>query len=178
MKDLILRAIAPRPRPAAGATLQPGVTLYGDSIMHGGIAAVMADAGCTGVIHDRSVPGDTAANAWRRMPYELRATTHVVLQQGTNDLTVGADPVQYLRRMVRYLRAEGRTVILTGIAQRADRPTAPTDLDVRRLAITERVAFAGWGVVPLNAPDGLHPGPEMARALAQRLLWVLGSGDL
>lgn len=167
MRDLILRLIAPKPIHAARPV---GVTLLGDSIMHGGIAGLMRELGWPTEILDRSLPGDTAADAWRRMPYELRPYSCVVLQHGTNDLSQGRDPVPYLARMVRYLQDAGHVVMLTGLAPRADGAAAEPSIEIERLARREGARYADWQTVPLDAPDGLHPSPAMARTLAARLV--------
>lgn len=163
MKDLILNLLAPRPKQGSGM-FNDSVVLYGDSIMAGGMADALRDLGFTVV--DRSVAGDTAANCWRRFPYELRSGRVVVLQPGTNDLTVGDDPVPALRRMATFALKEGREVVLTGISQREDARHATANPRIARLAHELHCHYAGIDLAELDSADGLHPNENMRKLLA------------
>lgn len=173
MKELILDLLAPKPTKASGVNFQWGVTLYGDSIMHGGIAEALKRSGYNGLIQDRSIPGDTAANAWRRIPYEQRSTTHVVVQYGTNDLTQGNNPSKHLKKILKYLNKEGRFVILTGLSKRESMNVLKQNYELQLLAAEVGVTYAHWGTVPLVSLDGLHPVQPMINDLANKIITSL-----
>lgn len=169
-KEWLFELLAPKAQPAQYAI--DGVTLYGDSIMYGGIGQNLINMGYASggkVLQDLSLPGDTAQNLWHRIPYELRSTKRIVVEQGTNDISNGVDPVPYLRKIIRYLKAEGRTVILTGLSRRADNADFPFMYPIAQLAIDEGVTYANWPLVVGNTLDGLHPDPKMAQALTEQL---------
>ena len=161
-KELILKALAPK---ATGGMLVDGVALYGDSIMAD--QAHRMRLIYPHLIVDRSIPGDTARKGWVRFPCEGRMPRTVVLQYGTNDLTLGDNPLPYLKAMAQHAQAEGREVVLTGISTRADRSVYDVNLDIYRLAQDIGATFAHWDYAGLIAPDGLHPGDAMANTLAQ-----------
>lgn len=169
-KEHILALIAPKPKP--GAILLPGLTLYGDSIMANSVGWRITLGG--GIVEDRSIAGDTAREAWARFPYERRSTGWVVLQPGTNDLTNGDDPVPYLKLMADYAIAEGRNVLLTGISQRVDQDVSDVNVDIWRAAEDVGARFGYWHFATLDASDGLHPEPMMARTLADLTLNAIG----
>ena len=151
-----------------------GVHTYGDSIMAGNIATELRNTGA--VVLDYSQPGDTAANAWRRFSYDKRSMSTVVLQHGTNDLTLGDDPVPYLEMMAKRAIAEGRKVVFTGITQRAIPPARSwlgTNADITELAYAMGCQHAKWHIVPMDLVDGLHPGASMIDQLVNRLESVL-----
>lgn len=176
LADIIRDVVAPKAR--LSPHIAPGVTLYGDSIMAGGIADRLRKQLPDALIADRSIPGDTAANAWRRFPYEIRATNIVVLQPGTNDLASKRCPLRPLRKMAEYARAEGREVVFTGLAQRADGRVEwnlvnDVNAVVREMAFDLGAHFAWWHDVELDSADALHPSPAMADELAQFLAKTL-----
>lgn len=174
LKEIIFELLAPKPNKNSHGV--DGVTLYGDSIMYGGIAKNLQDAGYTStgkVLHDMSLPGDTAKNLWHRMPYELRSTKRVVVQQGTNDISAGVNPIPYLRKIVRYMKAEGRIVILTGISRRTDLSDLAQlqyAVEIQKLAQQEDAGYVNWPIIKGNTTDGLHPDAEMTKNLAIQLL--------
>lgn len=166
-KEFIFELLAPKAKPAE--FLIDGATLYGDSIMYGGIGKNLLEAGYTSggkVLQDLSLPGDTAKNLWHRIPYELRSTKCVVVEQGTNDISNGVNPVPYLRKIVKYLKAEGRTVVLTGLSHRDDKADLLYSLQIHQLAWEEGVQYASWPSITGKTIDGLHPDAEMTKALA------------
>lgn len=144
----------------------PGMTLCGDSILHGVSNHVPA------AIISFTQPGDTAADAWRRFAYDKRSTAKVVLQMGTNDLTIGEDPVPFLKLMAERCIAEGRQVIFTGITQRDDHPEGSWDianLKILDLAKELKCVHLHWDEYRLSTPDGLHPAQESQARLAASL---------
>jgi lysophospholipase L1-like esterase len=176
-RTFLLSALAPKAQ--NGEFLVPGMSLYGDSIMFGGVAdnlkfslRMRFGPQNTIVVHDRSVPGDTARNGWRRFPHELRSTSTVVLEYGTNDISQEHDPLPYLERMARYAIKEGRVVVFTGIVQRAllAKTVYLTNQRIRELARTLECGHAGWDKAEVHCPDGLHPDADGTRKLSDLLV--------
>lgn len=171
LTDYILRSIAPQIA-SESMILPRSVTFYGDSIMH----SVFPHIKMEGVmLQNFSQPGDTARNAWRRFPYDSRSTQVIVLEHGTNDLSIGDDPIPYLRGMATRAIDEGRLVVFTGIAQRAD-PTFTIDSRIQDLAEDLMCQFVGWqdfSIERLELVDGLHPGEAGQKQLAKDLVRVL-----
>lgn len=174
IRTAILDLLAPAP--ADGRPRVPGITFYGDSIgfsldLHERFKTLMPGA----MVVDRSMPGDTAEQAWRRFPYDVRSTQVVLLQVGTNDLGQGNDPVPALRKMAEYAYAEGRTPIFTGITWRTGVgiiPVADTNRRIEELAFEFQTLFVGWNHIPLVAADGLHPDEPMRTTMAE---WLANS---
>lgn len=169
----ILDLLAPRARDNGRAV--KGITVYGDSI---GYSLFLPDRFKTlmpgTVVVDRCMPGDTAEQAWRRFPYDVRSTKVVVLQVGTNDLGIGRNPIPALRKMTRYALDEGRLVVFTGITWRTGLfPIAETNERIFELAEDYGCPCANWQAIPLIAADGLHPDEPMLTTMADRLSLTL-----
>lgn len=177
-RNLILTAIAPKPN--AAQFLVPGLTLCGDSIMFSGVADRLKERlsetpSYSYVIHDRSIPGDTARQGWFRFPYELRSTNTVVLELGTNDIGIEQDPVPWLERMAKYALSEGRRVIFTGIVQRPLWATTVEHANEKIHQLSDRLGcdHAGWDTKSVNCPDGLHPDAEGITSLSDALYYTI-----
>lgn len=171
LKEHIFEWLAPKPKKAE--FLMDGVTLLGDSIMYGGVAWNLANMGYGKMIHNLSIPGDTAENLWHRLPYELRSTKYVVVEQGTNDVSNGVNPIPYLKKIVQYLKTEGRTVILTGMATRDDHKDIAYTQPMLELALSEGTLYANWPTIVGKTTDGLHPDANMTRDLASCIYKLL-----
>ena len=170
IRTSILDLLAPRAERNEPAT--KGITIYGDSIGYSLFLADRLAVSMPGiVVVDRSMPGDTAEQAWRRFPYDVRSTNTVVLQVGTNDLGLGRDPLPALRKMASYARDEGRVTVFTGITWRVGLlPVAETNERILELAEEFGAVCANWQAIPLIADDGLHPVEPMRTALHDSLV--------
>ncbi len=174
LTDHILSLLAPSPN--KNGMKNPGLSLSGDSIMANGIAKRLRDRGIA--VLDLAQPGDTAQSAWRRFPYDVRSMGTVIIEQGTNDISGGRDPVPYLRKMVKYAQAEGRRVILTGITFRelvAPYSWMQANIDIIKLARERGCSHAGWNTVDYSSDDGLHPDDAMNDRLVEQLMRTLAS---
>lgn len=169
----ILQMLAPKPVTAAFKV--PGACLIGDSIMFGGVGDGLRKAIPGVVIHDRSVPGDTAYQAAIRFPWELRSTETVVLECGTNDLNTQRNPVPYLRDMALFALAEDRRVIFTGILQREDIWVDSVNREIRDLASELGCLHAQWdSIMHPKLADGLHPEPVTVDHMVTLLTNTIG----
>lgn len=159
------------------------VDLYGDSIMAGWY---LKDMGLETPgqmlkrmrpaykVNERAVGGEQAV---QRAPMFDGGDSHfVVIEHGVNDAARGIDFAAALRSMVRQAKAEGRTVILTGLSQHTfplDWVTAANEL-VRRVAAEEGATFADWLSVPHKGAgemwDETHPGDVFTERLVVRLI--------
>lgn len=166
IKDYLLQSLAPKQSPTLGLN---GVTLYGDSILWAMKYPLEEALNGKLEIANRAIPGDTARNAWIRFPYELRPFSEVVIQTGTNDLTVGDSPIDYIEKMVEMAQAQGCHVILTGISARQDNKHIKPNSEIFSLAVMKGCGYANWPSVALSSPDGLHPDKEMQKHLVDLL---------
>lgn len=162
-KDHLRSMLMPKAEPGMP---MPGITLYGDSIMYG------VSLHLSPYFMSFAQPGSTAADTWRRFAYDKRSTKIVVLQPGTNDLTIGEDPVPFLKLMAERCIAEGRQVIFTGITQRDDRPEGSwviANLKILELAKELKCVHLHWEEYQLSMPDDLHPDRASQARLAASL---------
>lgn len=183
-------AAAPSPAPQDPPKPAPicTVDLYGDSIMYGGYAltlrlstppaAALRALRPAYTVVDRSANGDTITMRSMTFNNEARSGRIVVIEQGINDTGQGWPIEALLTGMVEYVKAEGRTPVLTGLTRQFTPVKGRDEYDatIRRVADATGAAFADWGSVPLNEgelADGLHPGQEYSARLVQRLAETL-----
>lgn len=161
------------------------VVLYGDSIMAGqnpagSLAETPAQAlkrmRPTWSIEDRSRSGTSAAQLAALFPNDPRTARAVVLEHGINDLILGMSPVESLRSVVDYAKAEGRKVVLTGLSQQtrvdAARWGAAAD-GIAQIAKTASVTYADWPSVTGSTVDGTHPNQQFSNDLVTQLASAL-----
>jgi acyl-CoA thioesterase I len=179
-------AVGLAPAARAGAEPAPIVTLFGDSIAAGyglapsdGLAAqlqaALAARGIEAVVRNAGVPGDTASGGLGRLNGAVRKDTTVcIVEFGGNDRRLGFPEAltrDSLTAIVKQLKDRGVTVVLAGMG------AGPKGELYRQIAEANHVAlypdlFAGVGP-DQRQPDGVHPNPAGAKAIARGLAAVV-----
>ncbi|KIQ33922.1 hypothetical protein RT97_08820 [Variovorax paradoxus] len=167
------------------------VALWGDSILYGGFgasttnrideppAAALKRIRPAWTIADYSSPGDSAHKRLPSFVLQPMPARVVVLQYGINDAGNGYQYEPALRGMVDYVKAAGKTPIVTGLSHvKADRMPQRDGYDAtaRRVAQEEGVLFADWGGVrfdPADMVDDVHPRQPYSTRLVERLVMAL-----
>ncbi len=177
------------------------VTLYGDSIM----AGVYMDDHGSGQQHwrrpaveinlhrpkyrvvDESRPGQSLYAFMWDIANRPRDTKFVVVESGVIDSWVAVPVGQRLLDVIDFLKAEGRTPILTGYARQtvrdgkwawltADQLAFHNEWNeaVRYVAQQTGVEFADWGSVPMyggtDIIDAVHPTEAYSQRLSAALI--------
>jgi len=164
------------PSPIKGCS----VVLYGDSILAGANPlGILAETPAQTIkrlrpkyqIDNRAKSGQSAMQAARQFPNENRTARVVVLEHGTNDMILGLPVQQSLASMAEYAKAEGRTVVVTGISSQAHARLGEYQAAVK--AIAAGYVYADWPAVPGKTVDGTHPDQQMSIALSERLVAAL-----
>lgn len=179
---------APGPEPVEETPVCT-VTLWGDSIMHGGYnifdrlpvppAINLKRMRPAYTVIDRSYNGGNASlSLGDFLGNDLTESRIVVLQYGVNDLGSNYPYDFTMRSMLTYAKAAGKSVVMTGIV-----PTARGFENYNRynniaasLAEEFGAYWAGWDEVEYNegdAVDGLHPGQEYSTRLVGALAETL-----
>ncbi|PZQ77972.1 MAG: hypothetical protein DI563_02100 [Variovorax paradoxus] len=161
------------------------VVLYGDSIMAGqNPAGALAETPVQAIkrmrsgwsVEDRSRAGTSAAQLAALFPNDPRTARVVVLEHGINDLILGMSPVESIRSVVDFAKAEGRAVVVTGLSQqtRVDTPRWLAAADgIAQVAKAAAVTYADWPSVTGNTVDGTHPDQAFSNDLASQLVRAL-----
>lgn len=161
------------------------VVLYGDSIMAGqNPAGALAETPVQAIkrmrsgwsIEDRSRSGTSAAQLAALFPNDPRTARVVVLEHGINDLILGMSPVESVRSVVDFAKAEGRAVVVTGLSQqtRIDPTRWQATADgIAQVAKTAGVIYADWPSVTGNTVDGTHPDQAFSNDLVSQLVRAL-----
>jgi hypothetical protein len=167
------------------------VSFYGDSILYGGYganlgnrlpdppAAAMRRIRPAWKVSDHSVVGDSAHARMPAFVTQPMPTRVVVLQYGVNDAGQNHDYEPALRAMARHVKAQRRTLVITGLSQvrgSLSEPRGRYDAIARQIAVEEGAVFADWGSVSFDAAqmiDDIHPAQAYSTRLAQRLAMTL-----
>jgi hypothetical protein len=168
--------------PAAAAPAQKvapicTVVLYGDSIMRGEAAITLDSRPAATLkrirpaytIEDRSVGGETAETRAATFNNEYRPQRIVVIQHAVNDMLQGKALAPALNAMVGYAKAEGRTVIVTGVSYVNDPRLDATRALVAKVAADNGVIYADWPSVKGDVYDHIHPDQAYSDALVAKL---------
>lgn len=164
------------------------IDLYGDSILAGAYssngdvlylaerpAAILKRLRPAYEVFDHTVPGETAVTRAATFNNEHRTGRFVLFEHGVNDAAGGTAYEPALRGMVEYVKAEGRTPIVTGLStlrvplQNVD----AYNLIAQKVATETVSAFANWRTVaydPSDMADDYHPGPKYAQRLVDRII--------
>lgn len=163
------------------------VTLYGDSILHGGtVAGPLFETPAAALkrmrpmyrVVDNSRNGDYVL---LRLPVFLADqidTRFVVLEHGMNDGGNGFDYREPLRSMVQRVKALNKTPIVTGLSHVRGAPAWRDTYDqlARQVAGEEGAIFADWGSVQYadgDMADDVHPAQAYSLRLVEQLVKVL-----
>jgi GDSL-like Lipase/Acylhydrolase family len=172
------------------------VELYGDSIMAGNgspeTPAMTLHRVRPGLeVVDKAVAGRALMMLASTFNNDPRSASHVVIENGVIDSWRGVHPQQFavtLRSMIDFVRAEGRTPVLTGFSRQVFTPNMSVDGEallrrdlydqwVGQIAEETKVPFADWGSVPFGGAsdllDGVHPGKAYSDRLVQKLAETL-----
>ena len=137
------------------------------------------------VIDDRAVTGlslDDLMTGFKQTPHPSQI---VVIELGGNDAYEGRAPSLFkaqLTSAVQHLQAHGKTPVLTGIVQVEtwglfDQATSDRirvlDGITREVATELSVPHAGWGAVPAQTTDGIHPTKDRLAVLLDRLVLTI-----
>jgi hypothetical protein len=187
--------------PAAPKEVRCDITLYGDSILAGvylndkGDGQTWTNRPAIEInahrpkyrVVDASQPGQSLYALTLGVYNKPRDTKFVVVESGVIDSWT-AEPVgQRLREVVDFLKAEGRTVIITGYARQAVKTGTFFWLTEDQLArhdewnnaarfVAQQTGseFADWGAVPFNGAsdivDAVHPGQAYSLRLSAALI--------
>ncbi|MET3494758.1 SGNH/GDSL hydrolase family protein [Variovorax boronicumulans] len=176
---------------AAMAAPDCTVALWGDSILHGAFGAsptnrieeppavALQRLRPAWSVADFSMPGDSAHKRLPSFVLQPMPTRVVVLQYGINDAGNRYPYEPALRAMVDYVKAAGKTPVVTGLSQvKAGRMPLRDDYDAvaRRVAKEEGALFADWGAVrfdPADMADDVHPLQPYSTRLVERLALAL-----
>jgi len=176
---------------SAAAAPDCTVALWGDSILYGGFgaspanrikeppAAALKRLRPAWSIADLSMPGDSAHRRLPSFVLQPMPARIVVLQYGINDAGNRYPYEPALRAMVDYVKAAGKTPIVTGLSHvKAERMPlrGAYDATARRVANEEGAMFADWGAVrfdPADMADDVHPLQAYSTRLAERLVLAL-----
>lgn len=155
------------------------VDLYGDSIMAGTLlpespAAMLKRIRPAYAVNDYAISGEQAVQ--RAEKFDGGNSRFVVIEHGVNDAGLGLPYEPALRKMVQMAKAEGRTVIVTGLSQHTSPLNWVTAANeaARNVAASEGVTFADWMTVPFGGEaemrDHTHPGSIYTERLVMRLV--------
>lgn len=165
------------------------VSLYGDSIMHGGYQLVyrLPVPPATNLklmrpkydVLDFSYNGGTAIQYSSAFLSQEIKSQVVVIEFGVND---AGNALLYeipMRQMLDRARALNKKIILTGIIKPAEAFARYNEYNslAKALAVEYGATWAGWdeeAFTPgVDTPDGLHPSQEYSTRLVQRLAAAL-----
>jgi len=158
------------------------VDLYGDSIAAGAnMFGYLNPVPAKGLerlrpklkVVDHAVSGQTAAQAAVPFVQEQRTGAVVVIEHGTNDMTLGLDPVPPIKAMVATARSEGRVVIVTGLSRRGHPTFEATARAIEKAAVESGAMYADWPSLQGQTVDGTHPNQQFSNALVARLVEVI-----
>lgn len=164
------------------------VALFGDSILHGGYglnfrlpippAVNLKLQRPNYTVEDFSYNG---GNAIQALPEYLNKTYDsriVVFEYGVNDAGNGLIYEYPMRQMLDRAKAQGKTIIITGIPTVASsfaRYTEYNDI-AKKLANEYGATWAGWDTIDIpkeKTMDGLHPNQEASTSLVQGMIGAL-----
>jgi hypothetical protein len=128
-----------------------------------------------------SVSGELANQRITHFYSDVRTARFILLEHGINDLYAapapnGIDPVPALRNMAAYVKAEGRTPILTGLFQQVTPHPLRASADARigALAAETGTPYANVGTVAIDLAtemqDTSHPKQSGSVKMVQR--WI------
>lgn len=163
------------------------VTLYGDSILHGGTvggrlfeppAAALERLRPMYRVVDRSSNGDYVLLRLPSFLADQIDTRFVVIEHGINDGGNGFDYREPLRSMVQRVKALGKTPIVTGLSRVRGAPPFRETYDAlaRQVAQEEGAIFADWGAAPYSdadMADDVHPAQAYSTRLVDKLVRAL-----
>lgn len=125
-------------------------------------------------IEDRAVSGDSLTLAEHRVMNDSRdGFRFVVFSFGINDMAHDWDVKAPLGRLVDYVKAEGRTAIVTGLSATSDPRTDAYNEAELATALEHGAAFVSWGEREGATVDGTHPDQPTSDGLAEDLAAVL-----
>lgn len=175
-------AVVAEPAPAPEPDPVCSVDLYGDSVMAGASAkGTLARTPAAELrrllpgwtVIDHSISGDSVTLAESRVMNDTRRGSLVVFSWGINDQGQDWDVRAPLGRLVDFVKAEGRKVVITGLSQNANPKTEGTNAAELVVATSKGAAFASWNETPVETIDGTHQTQESSDALAGDLAEVL-----
>lgn len=188
---------APAPTPAKPDC---SVALYGDSILHGAYndavgeqrlaeppAAALKRLRPAYAVFDYTLSGQSARALSATFNSLTRTAKVVVIESGVIDAWRNDPPIDTVKAMAEYARAEGRIVIITGfshtlvstrmgitaegIARRDE-----TNRAMRAMASAAGFGFADFGAAAFDAgsvADLIHPGQAYSLRLVEQLIAAL-----
>lgn len=187
---MALLPAAPKEQPTEQPIKPPpicSVTLYGDSILHGGtLAGRLAEPPAAAItrmrpmyrVVDRSSNGDYVLLRLPSFLADQIDTRFVVIEHGINDGGNGFDYREPLRSMVQRVKALKATPVVTGLSHVRGAPAwrGTYDALARQIAQEEGAIFADWGAVPYSdadMADDVHPGQAYSTRLAEQIVQAL-----
>lgn len=168
-----------------------GVSLYGDSILHGafnnaGVAdrlpeppyAALQRLRPAYVITDFSINGDAAVAHVGAFLNDTPPGVVVVIEYLANDASSNANPVEYesaMRAMVQRVKALGKAPLVTGASAYVGVANRELFNGIAlRVAQEEGAAYADWNSVGgVDLSDAVHPNQPYSTRLVERLVDVL-----
>jgi hypothetical protein len=207
MPILPVTAVPPASQaPSAPAAPGPGnakdcsVALYGDSILHGAYndaagerrlaeppAAALKRLRPAYTVTDHTLSGQSARALSMTFNNATRTAKIVVIESGVIDAWRNDPPVETVKAMAEYARAEGRKVVITGFS----RMLVSTRMGVTEAALDRRDEFnlamkamasaMGYGFADFGAAafddgsvvDQIHPGQTYSLRLVDQLVAAL-----
>lgn len=169
------------------------VELRGDSILAGHperrpAAEIKARRPAWTVI-DKTQPGQSLAVMWSNFPNDTRTAKYIVVESGIIDSMALEAIGPNLRAVVDYIKAEGRTPILTGLSRIAVKPEIgfvtekriaqrdAADAQAREVAGQTGAGFADWASAEFGGAadltDDIHPKLDYSMRLAAKLIEAL-----
>lgn len=159
------------------------VVLYGDSIMQGEDVARTRLSSPPAVtlktirpaytVEDRSVGGETATARSATFNNEYRPQRFVVIEHGINDIFTEAPFEPSLKSMISYAKAEGKTVIVTGLSRMEYERFTEYAEWIRKVAVESGAVYADWPSVQVQTYDRVHPDQASSIALVEKLASTL-----
>jgi len=151
---------------------QCSVAFWGDSIA--GQVAPKLGKGLQ--LQNHATPAHTAGMDLGAFLQDPLVARFVVIEYGTNDANFGSDLYGPLRSMLDWVKAKGRTAVLTGLSNgtvgNAAARATYNALTVQ-LAKEYGALFADWPSVQYDSvsdlTDGVHPDADYQQRLADRL---------
>ncbi|VTU34264.1 SGNH/GDSL hydrolase family protein [Variovorax sp. RA8] len=187
---MALLPAAPKEQPAEQPIKPPpicSVTLYGDSILHGGtVAGQLLETPAAAIqrmrpmyrLVDRSRNGDSVLLRLPSFLADQIDTRFVVIEHGMNDAGNGFDYREPLRSMVQRVKALKATPVVTGLSHVRGAPAWRDTYDAlaRQVATEEGAIFADWGAAPYSdadMADDVHPAQAYSTRLVDKLVRAL-----
>jgi lysophospholipase L1-like esterase len=170
------------------------LSLYGDSILHGGYAGGgevvqrLAEPPADAIkrlrpaydITDFSKNGDAAVGRVNSLVNEIPPGRVVVIEHGVNDAgsIAPADYTLAMRTMLQRVKSLGKVAIVTGLSKGGIQNRDQFNDLARQVASDEGAVFADWGTAEWKAEDmdvagGAHPLQAYSGRLVSKLVEAL-----